>query len=73
MSKELDALEYLKENKRKHWLEDDKSNECLDTIEKALKDFEYLKSLFSIEWFDNLPTDDKIRVMKIMGLEIEYE
>ena len=40
MSKELtplEALKYLKENKRKHWLDNDNSNKCLDIIEKALK------------------------------------
>lgn len=36
----LEALEYLKENKRKHWLDDDKSTECLDTIETELKRLE---------------------------------
>ena len=40
MSKELEALQYLKENKRRHWLDNDKSNECLDIIEKALKEKE---------------------------------
>ena len=44
MSKELEALEYLKENKRKHWLDDDKSTECLDTIETALKQLEQIKN-----------------------------
>ena len=34
---ELDALKYLKENKRRHWLDNDKSNESLDIIEKTLK------------------------------------
>lgn len=38
MSKGLEALKYLKENKRKHWLDNDKSNECLNDIEKELKD-----------------------------------
>lgn len=39
----LQALSYLKENKRKHWLEGDKSDECLDIIKTALKDYEALK------------------------------
>lgn len=43
MSKELEALKYLKENKRKHWLENDKSNECLDLIETALKEKENME------------------------------
>ncbi len=38
MEKGLKALEYLKENKRKHWLEDDKSDKCLKIIEKELKE-----------------------------------
>ena len=37
INKGLEALKYLKENKRKHWLENDKSNECLDIIEEELK------------------------------------
>lgn len=40
MSKELEALKYLKENKRRHWLEGDRSGECLDIIESALKRLE---------------------------------
>ena len=42
-------------------------------IEKELKDFEWLKSKFSIEWFDKLSTDDKLRVMEIMGVKYEYK
>ena len=33
----LKALNELKENKRKHWLDNDKSNKNLEIIEKALK------------------------------------
>ena len=40
----LQALKYLKENKRRHWLEGDKSNECLDIIETALKALEIIKN-----------------------------
>lgn len=43
MSRELEAVEYLKENKRRHWLNNDKSQECLDIIETTLKDYENLK------------------------------
>ena len=43
MNKDLEALKYLKENKRRHWLEGDNSNECLDIIETALKNYAALK------------------------------
>ena len=43
MSKELEALEYLIENKRKHWLDNDRSDECLTIIENALKENKTLK------------------------------
>ena len=36
--KGLEALDYLKREKRRHWLDGDKSTECLDTIEKELKE-----------------------------------
>lgn len=36
-------------------------------IVNDLKDFEWLKSKVSIEWFDKLSTDDKIKLMQIMG------
>ena len=36
MNEGLEACKYLKENKRRHWLENDKSNECLGIIEKEL-------------------------------------
>ena len=44
MSKELDALTYLKENKRRHWLDGDTSNECLKTIERGLNVLELFKN-----------------------------
>ena len=37
MSKELEAVKYLKENKRRHWINGDRSQECLDSIETALQ------------------------------------
>ena len=43
MSKGLEALKYLKENKRMHWLDNDNSNKCLDTIEKDLEVLEIIK------------------------------
>ena len=49
MSKELDAIKYLKENKRKHWLDDDKSNECLEIIETTLKRIDYLEGELGID------------------------
>ena len=46
--KSLEALKYLKENKRRHWLDNDNSNECLDTIEKELKALKILKEKVKI-------------------------
>ena len=43
MSKGLDALKYLKEEKRRHWIDGDKSTESLDAIEKELKTLEIIK------------------------------
>ena len=45
---EFEALNYLIENKRKHWLEDDLSDECLEIIRKALRDYKLLQN--GIEW-----------------------
>ena len=45
---EFEALKYLKENKRKHWLDDDKSDECLNIIEQKLLDFQSLQD--GIKW-----------------------
>ena len=42
--KGLEALKYLKEEKRRHWIDGDKSTECLDTIEKELKALEIIKN-----------------------------
>ena len=43
MSKGLQALDYLKREKRRHWIDNDKSSECLDNIEKDLKALEIIK------------------------------
>lgn len=44
--------------------------DCYGIIEKELKDFEWLKSKVSIEWFGKLSSDDKIRFMEIMGWKL---
>ena len=44
MSKGLEALKYLKENKRRHWIDGDKSTESLDVVEKELKVLEIIKN-----------------------------
>ena len=46
MIKGLESLKYLRENKRKHWLDSDKSDECLDVIEEELKALEIIKENF---------------------------
>ena len=51
MSKGLKALEYLKENRRKHWLDNDKSAESLETIEKHLKALEIIRAWLKYDYF----------------------
>ena len=46
MSKGLRALGYLKENKRKHWLEGNKSDNCLKIVEKELKEYKALEKRY---------------------------
>lgn len=46
------------------------SFEC-NEIENALKDFKWLKSIISIDMYEQIPTaEDKIRFLKIMGVEL---
>lgn len=78
MSKELTPLEELQKikdvfNEFQYGFITKEDYESLNIIEKSLKDFEWLKSKISIDWFDKLPTDDKFRVMKIMGVEYGEE
>ena len=54
MSKELEAVKYLKENKRRHWINGDRSQECLDSIETALKDLNTIKECISFNSFGDL-------------------
>ena len=82
MSKELEAWKETRENylqlkKEKYYKCKELSkilNRCnnrCDIIENALKDFEWLKSVISIDMFEQLPTpEDKIRFLKIMGVEL---
>lgn len=73
MDKELEALERLTtfmgvstEEQAQAICKD------IDLIEKALKDFEWLKSVFSIDMYEQLPTaEDKIRFLEIMGVKYE--
>ena len=73
MSKELEALQ----NIHSHWnCCNPNSNGCDDKdfeiIENALKDYEWLKSIIPIDamFMWNLSSDDKIRLLKIMGVEL---
>ena len=47
--------------------------ECYAVIEKALKDYEWLKSIIPMEamFMWNLSADDKIRLLEIMGVKYE--
>lgn len=76
MSEELESLERIK---KINYYEDDEviDDDCfgigkdLDIIENALKDYEWLKSVISVDMFDQMPTpEDKVRFLKIMGVEL---
>jgi len=58
----LEDLNYLKENKRRHWLDGDKSNECLDNIENALKQLQDIQ--------ENYCVCEKEAIKKLLALEI---
>lgn len=46
--------------------------DCYEIIETALKDLEWLKSKLDIDFINRLSDpEDKIRLLKIMGLEVE--
>lgn len=59
---------YLKEKTHIETVE----GQPLDKIEKDLKDYEWLKSIipFDAMFMWNLSSDDKIRLLKIMGVEL---
>ena len=67
MNKGLKALKEFRE----HYFFELDEEENLNAIEKDLNDFEWLKSKVSIDWFDKLSSDDKIRFMEIMGWKYE--
>ena len=69
--KGLDALKALYNTMPLVFLESNANTQCYIDIEKDLKDFEWLKSKVSIDWFDKLSTDDRLRFLKIMGVEYE--
>ena len=81
MSKELDALKnlvnreiiskYKDRNIDFYW--NDESSQDYRIIENALKDFEWLKSIIPIDamFMWNLSADDKLRLLKIMGVNYE--
>ena len=46
----LEALDYLKRNRRRHYLDGDRSIESLDAIEKELKALEILKNTCIENW-----------------------
>lgn len=60
---------YLKENTHIETVE----GQPLDKIEKDLKDYEWLKSIIPLDamFMWNLSSDDKIRLLKIMGVKYE--
>ena len=68
-SKGLETLERLENDE---YYTDYEYRVAYDVIRKELKDFEWLKSKISIEWFDKLSTDDKLKLIEIMGIKYEY-
>ena len=67
MSKGLEALERL----HKHSYKDMKEKiVCFKTIEKELKDFEWLKSKINIDFFYQLPSDDRVKLAEILGVKL---
>lgn len=68
MSKELEALQVIVENKGLNGIK-----EPVEIIETALKDLEWLKTKLDIDFMNRLSVpEDKIRLLKIMGLEVEF-
>lgn len=71
MSKELDALKLIITRLNPSPDNVAKAMHEVKIVENALKDYEWLKSVISIDMFDQLPTpEDKIRFLKIMGVEL---
>lgn len=68
-----EALEYLIENKRMHWIREDKSEEALKSIKKDLDDFEWIKSKFNFAFLESLDVEDRIKILSIMGLTYNKE
>ena len=68
MSKGLRALkritDFLKVN-TPHWKQD------VSYIEKELKDYEWLKSKINIDFFYQLSSDDRLKLVEIMGVKYE--
>lgn len=56
-----EAIKYLKENKRKHYLDGDRSDECLSVIEEAGDILKTLKSHLSIV----VPVNDVVNIFDI--------
>lgn len=56
-----EAITYLKENKRKHFLDDDKSDECLSVIEESGDILKTLKKHLSIV----VPINDVVNIFDI--------
>lgn len=78
MSKELEALEkigfdYYRYNDARRCCENVNETDEYNIIENALKDLEWLKSKLDIDFINRLSVpEDKIRLLKIMGLEVEF-
>ena len=71
MSEELEALNLIITRLNPSPDNVSKAMNEVKIVENALKNYEWLKSVISIDMFDQLPTpEDKIRFLKIMGVEL---
>lgn len=43
---------------------------CLETIEQAINDLEWLKEHISLSWINGMSAEDQIKLLRILGVEI---
>lgn len=71
MSKELEMLKGIKRRLvNDDWLREDNTGvygKEYSIVEKALKDFEWLKSKIDVDFFYRLDSQDRIRLFEILG------
>lgn len=72
MNKGLEALERMYEHGEWDFSMDMEYDVEIDRdiIEKELKDFEWLKSKINFDFFYQLPSEDRIKLAEILGVEL---